>query len=106
MRAEHFLNRLSCLVKTRLPKRNENPMKRNNLICVKRILWYIRFAVTSAFCRLSECTMHRLSFSAVSADKSDVTWRIVPKVGLVLMFFGGIRRCSLPEPERRRVHSH
>jgi cytochrome c oxidase cbb3-type subunit III len=47
-------------------------MKRNNLICVKRILWYIKVA---------ELDRH---------EKRDVTRQIVPKVRLVLILFAAI----------------
>jgi cytochrome c oxidase cbb3-type subunit 3 len=48
-------------------------MKRNNLICVKLILWYIKFAERGH-----------------TYESCDVTWRIVPKVRLVLSLFAAI----------------
>jgi cytochrome c oxidase cbb3-type subunit III len=66
-------------------------MKRNNLICVKGILWYIKFTVGAAtLCQ----AVFRLD------TRTDVTWRIVPKVGLILMFFGAIGHVLCQNPNR------
>ena len=70
-------------------------MKRNNLICVKQILWYIRF---------------------IASGKRDMTWRMFTTATAAKMRIGAAS-CSvhdflwtrqlhpLPEPEQPRVHS-
>jgi cytochrome c oxidase cbb3-type subunit III len=72
-------------------------MKRNNLICVKQILWYIKFSVDAATSPRSgfhrvECMQlpGRDSLRKCGCEKRDVTWRIIPKFGLWLMLLGAI----------------
>ncbi len=79
--------------KTIISRTKQNSIKRNNLICVKRILWYIRFTVdATTFCQaVFEC----------GYEKRDVTWRIVFKFGWVLIFLAatGNLLCQNPSSE-------
>ena len=70
------------------------PIKRNNLICVKQILWYIRFTVGGAL-------PAKVSFST-DYEKSDVTRRIVPAFGLIFMLFGAIGSVFCQNPNSSR----
>jgi cytochrome c oxidase cbb3-type subunit III len=80
--------------KPSIPRTKQNPIKRNNLICVKQILWYIRFTVDAT-------TLCEAVFSNCGYEKRDVTWRIVLKVGLVLIVLGatGSVLCQNPNSE-------
>jgi cytochrome c oxidase cbb3-type subunit III len=63
------------------------------LICVKQILWYIRFTVDAVI----------ICESVFGADyeKSEVIWRIVCALGLTLVFFGAVGKaaCQNPAPK-------
>jgi cytochrome c oxidase cbb3-type subunit 3 len=83
-------------------------MKRNNSICVKHILWYISSTV---WCHrfpkavFTEWNILRLpghdSLRKCGYEKRNVTWRIVPAFGLVLLFFGATGNvvCQNPNGE-------
>ena len=68
-------------------------MKRKNLICVKRILWYISFTVDAT-------TLCQAVFKC-GCEKRDVTWRIVFKFGWVLIFLAatGNLLCQNPSSD-------